>query len=249
MNPPSGTSPSASSRPAGTGLIVQARMGSTRLPGKVLREALGKPMLGYLLESLAHSALGAIVVVTSDQDADDGIARLAGNMGIPCVRGSESDVASRFEAAILRFGFSSFVRVCGDSPLMDQGLVRRGMDTFAEGGFDLVTNTHPRSYPKGQSVEVVDSAAFLSALPRFTDAEDKEHVTRYFYRHPERYRIGAFASGGDWGGVQLSVDTPEDFRRFESLVARAHRPHWEYAWSEWMAMGEGSEESAKEGAE
>jgi spore coat polysaccharide biosynthesis protein SpsF len=211
-------------------------MGSSRLPGKVLLEAGGKPMLAYLLETLAHSALGPVVVATSDRPADEGISALAAGMGLACIRGSESDVASRFATAIQRFGFEAFVRVCGDSPLMDAEMIRRAISEFAEGQCDIATNTQPRSFPKGQSVEVVRSGAFLAALPEFNEPGDREHVTRWFYRNPGRVRIRNFASGGDWGAVQLSVDTPEDFRRFQALLAAAEQPHWRYRWSDWLAM-------------
>lgn len=230
-------------------MIVQARMGSSRLPGKVLRPAHGKPMLGYLLESLSRAALGTVVVATSDTAADDGIARLADSMGLACVRGSEADVASRFETAIRRFGFDAFVRVCGDSPLMDADLVRRGISEFTAEHCDVATNTQPRSFPKGQSVEVIRASVFLAARPRFDDPADHEHVTRYFYRHPDRFRIRNFACEKDWGGVQLSVDTPEDFRRFESLLSRSDRPHWQYRWSDWAAMEAGGAADAAASAE
>ncbi|MEO6096890.1 MAG: NTP transferase domain-containing protein [Fibrobacteria bacterium] len=218
------------------GLIIQARMGSSRLPGKSLLQAGGKPMLAYLLETLAHSALGPVVVVTSETPADDGIAVLADSMGLACVRGSESDVSSRFATAIRRFGFESFVRVCGDSPLMDAEMIRRAIAEFAEEPCDIATNTQPRSFPKGQSVEVIRSRSFLAALPEFDEPGDREHVTRWFYRNPRRVRIRNFASGGDWGAVQHSVDTPEDFHRFQRLLAAAQQPHWRCRWSDWVAM-------------
>jgi spore coat polysaccharide biosynthesis protein SpsF (cytidylyltransferase family) len=216
-------------------------MGSSRLPGKVLRPANGKPMLQYLLESLSMAGLGRLVVVTSGLPTDDGIAALCEARGVACVRGDEEDVASRFEAAIRRFGFHTFVRTCGDSPLMDPDLIRRGLEEYAAGDWDLVTNTRPRSFPKGQSVEVVRSRAFLEARPRFSEPGDREHVTRYFYRNPGEFRISNFSCDRDWGAVQLSVDTAEDFRRFEALASAAKRPHWEYRWMDWVALaGEGA---------
>jgi spore coat polysaccharide biosynthesis protein SpsF len=193
-------------------------------------------MLQYLLESLERARLGRLVVATSDSPADDGIAALAADLALPCVRGDEADVASRFAAAVERYGFEAFARVCGDSPLLDPELIRRGLAEFAASPCDLATNTHPRSFPKGQSVEVVRSEAFLRARPGFDAAGDREHVTRYFYRNAERFRIRNFASGGDWSAVQLSVDLPEDFRRLETLLARAEKPHWDYRWSDWVSL-------------
>lgn len=214
-------------------------MGSSRLPGKVLRAAHGKPMLQYLLETLSASGLGRTVVVTSDRPGDDGIAALCRDLGVDCLRGDEQDVASRFEAAVRRHGFGAFVRACGDSPLLDAELIRRGLAEYAAGSWDLVTNTFPRSFPKGQSVEVVRSAAFLEARARFAEPGDREHVTRYFYRNPDGFRIRNFACDRDLGEVQLSVDTAEDFRRFEALTAAAPRPHWQCRWPDWVALAGG----------
>ena len=202
-------------------------------------------MIRYLLESLAHAALGPTVVVTSDQAADDAIAKLAEGMGLACVRGDELDVASRYGTAIRKYGFDAFVRVCGDSPLLDAELVRRGLSEYSSGAVDLVSNTQPRTFPKGQSVEVLRSSTFLAALPQFSEPEDREHVTRYFYRNPNRFRIRNFASDMESGAVQLSVDTPEDFLRFATLLAGTDRPHWEYRWSDWVAMDEGSAPKGK----
>lgn len=223
-------------------------MGSSRLPGKSLRPALGKPMLQYLLESLQQSRLGPLVVVTSHLPADAGIASLAAELGVPCLRGDEGDVASRFAAAVERYGFDAFARVCGDSPLLDPELIRQGLSEYRYAACELATNTQPRSFPKGQSVEVLRSETFLRARAEFDEPADREHVTRYFYRHADRFHIRNFASGGDWSGVQLSVDIPEDFRRLESLLGRTEKPHWEYRWSDWVAMaGVGDPEESAPG--
>jgi len=223
-------------------------MGSSRLPGKSLRPALGKPMLQYLLESLRNARLGRIVVVTSSSPADTGIASLADDMGLACLRGDEADVASRFAAAAERFGLEVFARVCGDSPLLDPQLIRRGLAEFRYSGCELATNTHPRSFPKGQSVEVVRSETFLRARAEFEEIADREHVTRFFYRNADRFHIRNFSSGGDWSAVQLSVDMPEDFRRLESLLGRAERPHWEYRWADWVALA-GAGDDPRNGAD
>jgi spore coat polysaccharide biosynthesis protein SpsF len=218
------------------GIIVQARMGSSRLPGKVLRQTRGKPMLQYLLESLLQANLGTIVIATSDHIDDLGIVALGDSLGIQCLRGSETDVASRFVSILSKFCFGTFARVCADSPLLDTDLLKQAILKFSSKNFDLVTNTQPRRYPKGQSVEILSSHAFLKAHGDFAEGADFEHVTHYFYTHSEKFRIGHLSCENDFGGVQLSVDTLEDFLGFEALVAKTDRPHWEYRWTDWVGM-------------
>lgn len=212
------------------GVIVQARSGSRRLPGKVLMPARGKPLIQYLLERLARESFPAMVVATSDLPQDDALAALCAGLGVECFRGPHEDVAARYRLILERRGFEFFVRVCGDSPFLDQSLVRRAVDLFRAGPCDLVTNVFPRSFPKGFSVEAMGSAAFRGQA--LVDAEDREHVTRYWYRHADRFAIRNFSSGADLGGIQLSVDTAEDFRLFEAVLARMERPHWDYGYAE-----------------
>src|SRR5207237_10689417 len=109
--------------------------------------------------------------------ADDAIAGFCAELGVPCHRGPHDDVAGRLLEAAERAELHGFVRVNGDSPLLDQALVDRGVRLFAAGGRDLVTNVRPRSFPRGQSVEVIGSAALRAALPRLTAPGEREHGT------------------------------------------------------------------------
>jgi spore coat polysaccharide biosynthesis protein SpsF len=207
--------------------VIQARASSVRLPGKVLREVRGKPLLQYLVERLRHAAsLDRLVLATSDDPSDDAVAALGSKLGLSVVRGPLDDVVGRFLLAATRCGLRALVRVNGDSPLLDPALVDRAVELFEAGGVDLVTNTFPRSFPKGQSVEVISVAALERAAASH-DPEDREHVTRFFYRHPEQFRIANFTRTAYAGDLQLSVDTADDLRSFERLLDRLDRPHWE----------------------
>lgn len=218
-------------------IFIQARASSVRLPGKVLRQVQGKPLLQYLIERLQHAQRAyALVLATSDAPDDDPVAWLGGDLGIRVERGPLDDVLGRFLGAARRCGVPYFVRVSGDSPLLDPALVDRGVDLFREVPADLVTNVFPRSYPKGQSVEVVAVEALDRVAAASTDPEDREHVTRYLYRHPDRFRIRNFARTQNSGEMQLSVDTAEDFDRFGAMVARMTRPHWEYGVEELIEL-------------
>ena len=121
-----------------------------------------------------------------------------------------------------------FVRVNGDSPLIDQRLIEKGIEIFLQGQFDMVTNVFPRSYPKGQSVEILSGKTFRRIAENIRDKDDREHVTRFFYNNSGEFHIYNIPSSIDLSEIQLSVDTKDDMRLFENIVSRMKRPHWEY---------------------
>lgn len=222
-----------------TGIIIQARMSSKRLPGKSLYNLAGCPMLGYLLESLKHvKAAHRLVVATSGDRSDDALAEYVISQGIECFRGDLLDVYGRFRDAIRHYGFDCFVRINGDSPLLDYRLVERALALYESSEVDIVTNVWPRSFPKGQSVEAVRSATFIEADTVVDDPEDREHVTRYFYRNDNIYRIANFTSSGRFGGLQLSVDETHDIEVIEKMLRKMDKPHWAYDYVTLMDLQE-----------
>lgn len=219
------------------GVIVQARMGSKRLPGKALVKIAGKPLLQYVLERLARcEMINAVVVATSTANEDDAIVRFCQGRGTECYRGSLDDVAGRFVGVLEQNDWEAFVRVSGDSPLLDQCLIDRAVEIFKEGEYDLVTNVWPRSYPYGQSVEVVRSDTFRRVRRQIRGAEDKEHVTRFFYQHGREFKLYNFRSKVNYAGLHMAVDTEKDYKTIAALVKRLARPHWEYTVDELVCM-------------
>ncbi|UGS38723.1 cytidylyltransferase domain-containing protein [Capillimicrobium parvum] len=218
--------------------VVQARMSSRRLPGKVLRPLHGRPALQYIFERLARcERIDGFALATSVQPEDDAIAGFCAAQGVACFRGPLEDVAQRYLLAADARGLDAFVRITGDSPLIDHALVDHGATLFAEGGADVVTNVFPRStYPSGHSLEVVDVAAFRSAYARMTEPDELEHVTRYFYTHPDDWRIRNFTQPADEGRLDVSLDTEADAELIEAVLARMDRPHWDYSSAEVAAL-------------
>ena len=205
-------------------------MSSQRFPNKVLYRVAGKPMLQYLLERLnTCSNLDVIIVATSVEPSDDAIVEFCQQYGISCYRGQPSNVASRFKEASETHALDAFIRVNGDSPLLDQRLIEKGIGIFLNGDFDLVTNVLPRTYPKGQSVEVLRTSTYQRTYPRMQESDDLEHVTKFFYKHPKDFRIHNFALAENLNNIQLSVDTWQDMDNFVTIVAKMSKPHWEYA--------------------
>lgn len=219
------------------GVIVQSRMGSERLPGKALVRIAGKPLLQYVLERLERcTMLDAVVVATSTASEDDAIVQFCQGWGAKCCRGPLNDVAGRFLGVLEQNDWEAFVRIAGDSPLLDQRLVDRGVKLFCGGNFDLVTNVWPRSYPCGQSVEVVATKILKQTHERMKKPNDREHVTRFFYQHEREFKISNFKSARNYVGWRLVVDTADDLKKVEALVQRMTKPHWMYTVDELVKL-------------
>ncbi|HET7677409.1 MAG TPA: glycosyltransferase family protein, partial [Candidatus Limnocylindrales bacterium] len=172
--------------------IVQARTGSTRLPGKVLARIGGRPMLAHVVErARAAPGVDEVVVATSVLPEDDAIAGLCAESGWPCERGSATDLLDRYERAAAAHDAEVVVRVTGDCPLLDPALVGEVIALLGRGGYDYASNTlEPRTWPHGLDAEAFTRAALATAWAEDTDPAWREHVTPFLYRHPERFRLG-----------------------------------------------------------
>ncbi len=209
--------------------IVQARMSSKRFPGKVLHGVKDRPLLLYIIERLRQlPLLQRIIIATSEKSEDDAIEEFCKEQGLFYYRGHLDNVVARFNGVLEHFPMDAFVRVNGDSPLIDQQLIKKGIEEFLKGNYDLVTNVYPRSYPKGQSVEIVSSKTFILASKTITEKDDQEHVTRYFYNNAEKYRIYNMISEKNISDIQLSVDTQEGMNNFTNIIYSMNKHHWEY---------------------
>lgn len=194
-------------------------MSSKRLPGKMLRPLLGQPLLQWVIQRVRHSDTAReIVVATSAQPEDDRIYNLAKKNGVECFRGGLEDVRSRFVEFVRSKQISAFVRISGDSPMIDPLLIDQAVTIFKSGNYDLVTNVRERTFPKGQSVEVLRGETFLNATLLSASAAEMEHVTHYYYTNPASFRILNFKSEINYSQVQLSVDTYEDLIRMQHLM-------------------------------
>lgn len=224
--------------PIASTVIIQARCNSRRLPGKVLMEVAGRPLIQYLVERLRHCRrVDRLIVATSDQESDDSLAGWCDQAGLALVRGPLDDVAGRFLLAARQYRLDNFVRINADSPLLDPEIVDRAIALFGENSQDLVTNTLIRSFPKGQSVEVIRTS-LLAAAHAAMGVEEREHVTQYFYCHAESFGIRNFDHVPNLASLQHSVDTPEDFAAFAALIASMTRPHWEYGLEDLLLLSQ-----------
>lgn len=195
--------------------FIQARMTSRRFPGKSLAPFRGKPLLDHVVEGVRH-VVPDVVVLTSEQLSDDPIASHAHSRGFSCFRGSLDDVLGRFQAAANRWDVTWILRVCADSPLINEPMLRAVLKA-ADDTADLVTTTHQRTLPIGQNAELIRRSTLLS-LPSELTADDREHVTRFIHRSPARFRIVNLTSKRDWSKTDLSVDTVEGLQRLEAMT-------------------------------
>ena len=201
------------------------------MPGKILMQLCGRPSLDYVVDSLARAEqLDAIMLATSTDPSDDATALFASQRAIPCYRGSLTNVAFRMLQAGEVQQALAIVRINGDSPLIDPSLIDRGVRLFKEQSVDLVTNVSPRTFPKGQSVEVIALDALRTAIAAMTTSEEREHVTPYLYAHPERFSIRSFETDAPRPEVQLSIDDAADFARCAAIVRELSRPPWQAGW-------------------
>ncbi|MGZ4714899.1 MAG: GNAT family N-acetyltransferase [Acidimicrobiia bacterium] len=217
-----------------TVIALQARMGSTRLPGKVLRPLLGRPMLQYQLERLRVRP-EPIVVATSDLERDDPVADLAATLGVDCVRGSEADVLARFGAVLDRTGATTVVRLTGDCPFTDPAVVGLVLDRHRVKGADYTSNVHPRTFPQGLDVEVAEAEALRIAIDEARAPAEREHVMPFLYRRPDRFGLAAVTSGEPLGHLRWVVDTTADFERAE-VIAASFAPRVDQTWREILAV-------------
>jgi len=194
--------------------IIEARMASTRLPGKVLRPIMGRPMLELLIERLQRAeTLDCILVATTEKGADDPICALAERLGIGYYRGSEEDVLDRVLRTARAFSVADIIEITGDCPLIDPAVVDRVVREYRGYSCEYASNVIRRTYPRGMDTQVF-STAVLERVARLTDDPAyREHVSLYIYEHPEIFRLCSIESGlPEWvTRLRLTVDTGEDF--------------------------------------
>lgn len=205
--------------------IIQARMTSTRLPGKVLLKVRGKSLLEYELERIRRSKLiHQTVIATTTNSTDDPIVELAFSLGIPYYRGSEEDVLSRYYEAAKAYQAEVVVRLTSDCPLIDPVIIDQTLQTYLDHAnqFDYISNTLTRSFPRGMDTEVFSFQSLEIAYFEATQAYEREHVTPYLYLHPDRFRLGKVVHNGDLSKHRWTVDTPEDFELIRRIIQKLY---------------------------
>lgn len=201
--------------------VLQARMSSSRLPGKVMRPVLGAPMIERQLERLRPcETFDRLVAATSLDPSDDPLARHLESLGTPVFRGALDDVLGRFAAAARAHGPAAHVvRLTADCPLADASVIDACVRLHLATRADYTSNTLQRTFPDGLDVEVMTFAALQAAAAEATDPYEREHVTPYLYRRPERFRLAQLTQSRDLSDRRWTVDTAEDLLFVERVFA------------------------------
>lgn len=210
--------------------ILQARMSSTRLPGKVLKPILGRPMLALQAERIRRAGnIDALVVATSTENSDEPIEALCRTMDLPCYRGSLSDVLDRYYQAAAAWHPRHVMRLTGDCPLTDPGMLEQLVELHLHEGNDYSSNVHERTYPVGLDAEVFRHELLVQAWAEARTPYEREHVTPYFYRTGPEFRRGALKDAVDRSALRWTVDYPEDFEFARRVYEELYPSHPAFA--------------------
>ena len=201
------------------GCIIQARMGSSRLPGKALMKSdSGKPLLYYVINQLRYcSKVKNLVIATTTNQEDDEIEKFANNNSINVFRGKEKDVLDRYFQCAKKYSFSTIVRITADCPLIDPQIVDKVIEQFFSGNYDFATNTLMRTFPIGTDVEVFSFSALNKAWENAQLPSEREHVTPYLH-NKEDFKIINVENDKNISNLRLTVDRIEDFELIKQIL-------------------------------
>ena len=217
--------------------IIQARMGSKRFPGKSMYPFNGKPSLQHLLESVMQViAKENIYLASSINVENDAIEEFAVKNSFNVYRGDEENVASRFLHILQQKPCDYFVRLNGDSPLMDYRVIENALQ-HKNGGADLISTVPGRKFPSGMNAEMIKSSTFLSSYELFSTNDHFEHVTKYFYENDKKLHIVTLQCPiSNAQKFNFCFDTTEDRSKIEKIFAKLEKPHYEYTLQQKCSM-------------
>jgi len=207
------------------GCIIQARIGSSRLPGKTMLKIDGQnPLLYYVIKQIQFSKLiDKIVVATTELPEDDIIFNFVKSLGIECFRGSEKDVLDRHYQCAKKYSFSIIVRIPSDKPLIDPQIIDLVIDKFKQNSFDYVTNFLPYTFPYGTEVEVLSYTALEKTWNKAQLPSEREHVTQYIYTHKEEFQIFNVENSENLSVYRWEVDRKDDLKLVKLIVSKIRK--------------------------
>jgi spore coat polysaccharide biosynthesis protein SpsF len=215
--------------------IVQARMGSTRLPGKVLKDICGDAMLFHVVtRTKAASTVNEVVVASTTEPADDAISDFCRERGLPCFRGNEKDVLDRYYRCACEYSADAVVRITSDCPLIDAEIIDKTVRAFLDEQPDYASNCIIRTYPRGLDTEIMTFDALQRAWREARQFYQRAHVTPYLYEDRERFKVLSVTGEYDYGAHRWTVDTPEDLEFVRAVYRRF--PDRSFSWNDVLKM-------------
>ena len=203
--------------------IVQARCGSTRLPEKVFALIDGKPLIWHVVMRLKQAKkVDEIIIATTDNARDDVIETWCRENNVLCFRGNEDDVLNRYYEASRHFPSDVVVRITADDPFKEPKVIDEVIDTLLDGDYDLVTNNFPPSFPEGLDCEAFYFKVLEEMEKKSEDSFEREHVTQYVYRNPDKYKIGNVACEKQLSHYRWTIDNIEDLQMVNAIYEKRH---------------------------
>ena len=200
-----------------TGIIIQARTGSTRLPGKVAKKILGKSILEHVIDRAKQVKNSEkVILATTDKSQDDILEKIGKDCLIPVFRGADEDVLDRIYQAAKAFNVDPIVRITSDCPLFDIKIAEKVIDLYFSGAYDYVSNSHPPTFPDGLDVEVFRSLALEKNWKEAKTLEEREHVYPYMFREG-KFRTANLTNDNDLSDMRLTLDEDADFVLIEKI--------------------------------
>ena len=201
--------------------IIQARMDSQRLPGKVLLDLTdGKKSIEFLIKQLETSNLEQKIVAIPDDDSDNILFDFLNNLKILCYRGSKLDVLDRYYNCAKKFSLKHIMRITGDNPLIDPKIVNNAIKQYCDSNCDYLTNSIDRTFPNGTEVEIFSFNALEIAWKNAKKKSEREHVTPYFYNNPEKFNIHYFKQQKNQSKFRYTIDRKEDYDLVVEILSR-----------------------------
>lgn len=201
------------------GGIIQARMGSTRYPEKILKKLNGKTVLEHIIKRVEDSGVDMCIVATTKNEKDDAVQRFCREHNVICFRGSEDDVLERFYYAAKENDIDVIVRITADDPLKDSGIIKKAITLLVDGGYDYVSNTIQPTYPEGIDVEVFTFNALEKAYYEAELPSEHEHVTPYIWKNRDKFNTYNFIHDTDLSYMRWTMDTEDDYRFMENIYS------------------------------
>lgn len=225
--------------------IIQARMGSSRLPGKVLKDLGGETVLARVVRRLQRSRqIARIIVATTTAPGDEVIVAECDRLEVLCFRGSEHDVLDRYYQAARANAADAVVRITSDCPLIDPELVDETVEVFGDKHADYASNVFPRTYPRGLDTEVFSFDALDRAWREAREAHQREHVTPYLYEHPQIFKLASLSGAADYSRYRWTLDTREDLELLRAIYSRFDGRD-DFSWKEVLRLMEREPELAE----
>ena len=212
-----------------TAIILQARLGSKRLPGKVFKKINGKTILEYIIKRLKKTKLSKnIIVATTKRDEDQKIIKVAKKMNCYTFRGSTNNVLDRYYKAASYYKVKNIARVCSDSPLIDPNIINKVYFFYLKNNYDYVSNKIFPSYPIGMGVEILNFQSLEKANKSASNVHEKEHVTPYIYKRPKKFKIKNIGLKKKILNYRLVLDYIEDFKLISKILKHFNKQKKEY---------------------